>query len=212
MRPWPAITSPSPSDQHRHRPAELRHRGGDLRDLVGAHGSWRSGHRASGARAATSRCAPERSSGSWVSTCGRRRQAGGFPVVDSRLDSTGPRWTPSGSSGIHPRKAVSLCCVGGIWTAAGGFRTRVASQKFAAVASELARSAPRHTLRAGKDPRFPSGGHSMAFQPPHAIRRRVVCQPWRVLCQASFSLRLCSSFFGLRREAAAREGPPCRTR
>ena len=65
----------------RHRPAVLRHRGGDLRHLVGAVRSSRSGHRASDARAAIARCAPERSSGSWVGTLGGGRVD--FPEVDS---------------------------------------------------------------------------------------------------------------------------------
>jgi hypothetical protein len=34
----------------------------------------------------------------------------------------------------------------------GGFPARVDSQNFAAVASEVARSAPRHSISAGKDP------------------------------------------------------------
>ena len=95
--------------QHRYRPAELRHRPRSSRPGR-PHASWRSAHRASGARAASARCAPERSSGSCpVILSGGGADSGGWIPA---LDSTGPRWTPSGSGGSHPRKGARLCFIG----------------------------------------------------------------------------------------------------
>ena len=95
--------------QHRHGPAEPRHRARDLRELVRPVRLGVARIVASGARAANARCAPERSSGSWVGTlrAGWRR-AGWIPGGGFR------RWIPwaavelLSSSGSHPRKGASL--------------------------------------------------------------------------------------------------------
>ena len=72
--------------------------------------SWRSAHRASGARAAIARCAPERSSGSCpiILSGGGVDSGGGFQ-----------RWIPLGRGGLlqgpggsHPRKGARLCFIG----------------------------------------------------------------------------------------------------
>ena len=105
--------------------------------------------RASGARATTSRCAPERRSGSWVGTLGDRARS--IPGVDSELDSTGPRGVLQGPAESTPEGDylfVAAAELGG----AGGFPAQVASQKIGAVASDLARCAPQHTICARKDP------------------------------------------------------------
>ena len=114
-------------------------------------GSSRSGRRASGARAANARCAPERSSGSWVGT---------LPVAEGAVDSGGGlragfHWAAVDSFRVQrkpPPEGGYLFVLSADIGRAGGFRGRVASQKIGAVASELARSAPQHTILARKDP------------------------------------------------------------
>ena len=123
--------------QHRHRPAELRHRARDLRDLVRPVrlGVPRIGLQAL-ERPSLDALRSE-AQGHVGSSCRRRR--GGFRGVDSALDSTGPRWTPSGSRRKPPpegSKALFYWQISGEPLDSGG---RVASQKFAAVASELPR-------------------------------------------------------------------------
>ena len=136
MRPCPAITSPSPDDQHRHRPAELRHRARDLRDLVrpvrlrvpriGLQALERPRLDALRSEA----------QGHVRSSC---REAGGTPGGGLQ------RWIPLGRGGLlqgpggsHPRRGQVFVLLGDIRRALDS-GCRVASQKFAAVASELPR-------------------------------------------------------------------------
>ncbi len=135
--------------QHRHRPAELRHRAGDLRDLVRP---VRLGVPRIGLQALErprARCAPERSSGSCpiILSGGGVDSGGGFRA--------GFHWAAVDSFRVQaeatPGREQGFVLLADI-RRAGGFRSRVASQKIAAVASELARLALPHTFPARRDP------------------------------------------------------------
>ena len=120
MRPWPGDHLAVVRHQHRHGPAELAPWRRRSSRPGRPRASWRSAHRASAARAAIARCAPERSSGSWSDILsGGGVDSGGW---NSALDSTGPRWTPSGSRRKPPPEGEQGFVLLADIRRAGGFR------------------------------------------------------------------------------------------